>query len=376
VPGAPGPTIADCGEFGLIARIRKLVEPAGEELPPDLPVGIGDDAAVLRPEPGWDLVVTCDAQVAGRHFLPGAMSARAIGRRAMTVNLSDIAAMGAEPRHAFLSLGLPAGMTIAFVEDLYRGFLDALAESGGRIAGGNLTGTGPEWFIDVTLIGRVERGRAQLRSGARPGDRIFCTGSPGRSAAGLAVLRAAAGAADPPAYDEEEWAIALVDAYVRPHARVAAGRFLAGCAGVTAMADISDGVVGDLTRICESSSVPARLDASRLPLDPDLEAAAAVFGVSRADWSLGPGDDYELLFTVRPEDAEAVAAGLRAATGLQVTEIGEMTFGRAHPLVEIVGRAAGRGGPAEGGAGGEAGREPRRKADGEAEPGGWDHFRK
>jgi thiamine-monophosphate kinase len=293
-------------------------------------LGIGDDAALLRPEPGWDWIVTCDAQVAGRHFLPDLMSARAIGRRAMTINLSDVAAMGGEPRHALVSLGLPGETTVAFVEDLYAGFLDALGPAGAAIVGGNFTGTGAEWFCDVTLIGRVEQGRALTRAGANPGDRIFVTGSPGRSAAGLEVLRNAADL-------EEEWALAVVDAYVRPQARLAAGRFLGACGGVTALIDLSDGLVGDLTRICESSGAPARIDAGRLPVDPALEEAARLFGRARWEWPLLPGDDYELLFTVRPEESDRVAEGLRGATGLPVTQIGEIVFGRAQPLVEVAG---------------------------------------
>jgi thiamine-monophosphate kinase len=179
-------------------------------------------------------------------------------------------------------------------------------------------------------MGRVECGRALTRSGARPGDRIFVTGSPGRSAAGLAVLQEQRD-------QEADWAVAVVDAFVRPRARIAAGRYLSRTEGVSALIDLSDGLIGDLTRVCERSGAPARLDIARLPHDPYLEAAAAHFGRARCDWTLAPGDDYELLFTVRSEQAESVADGLRHDTGLSVTEVGEMTFGRAVPLVEVTG---------------------------------------
>jgi thiamine-monophosphate kinase len=152
---------------------------------------------------------------------------------------------------------------------------------------------------------------------------------------------------------EEEWAAVLVDAYVRPHARVTAGRLLSGAGGVTAAIDLSDGMLGDLTRVCESSGAPARISVDRLPVDPELEAAARHFGRARWEWSLEPGDDYELLFTVRAEDADRIAGALTEATGLPVTEIGEMTFGHADPLVRVDGLP------------------PEHRT-----IGGWDHFRR
>lgn len=363
-------TIAELGEFGLIERIRRRIDGgfagSGDAVASDdgTVLGIGDDAAILRPEPGWDLVVTCDAQVAGRHFVPAWMTPRAIGRRAMTVNLSDIAAMGAEPRYALISLGLPKTMTVDFVDGLYDGFLDALAGPGGRIIGGNLTGCGEEWFCDITLIGRVEAGAARRRSGARPGDRIFCTGSPGRAAAGLAVLRAievgegrgsggsvrngttpmgdapsggatsgaaASGRASSDGTSSDAitrfearhpWAEPLIRAFLEPQARVAAGRVLARLDGVSAVIDLSDGLAGDLTRICEQSGVSARVDPNRFPADPALEAAARFFGRPRPDWTTMPGDDYELLLCLHPEAASGGAGELASALGLPVAEIG------------------------------------------------------
>ena len=363
-------TIAELGEFGLIERIRRLVESreggstAGPPRDADLLLGIGDDAAVLRPEPGWDLVVTCDAQVAGRHFLPRWMSARTIGRRAMTVNLSDIAAMGAEPRHALVSLGLPSTLSVSFVDGLYDGFLDALQGSAARIIGGNLTGAGPDWFCDITLIGRVETGSALRRDGARPGDRIFCTGSPGRAAAGLTLLREIERRSGPPHPDqkpgraiatfesEHPWSKSLLHAFLEPNARLRAGRMLAGLKGVAAVVDLRDGVVGALTRICERSDVSARIDPARFPSDPDLEAAAAATGSSRVDWTLSPGDDYELLFVLRPDEAAPIAREIAGATGIPVTEIGEIIAPDSTRVTGIEGWESRTGGPR-----------------------GWDHFR-
>jgi thiamine-monophosphate kinase len=215
---------------------------------------------------------------------------------------------------------------------LYRGILDALEATEARIIGGNLTSCGPEWFVDITVAGRIEQGRALTRAGARPGDRILVTGSPGRSAAGLAILLAVT-ESEALAGDEIEaflalnpWAQSLVRAFREPQARLAAARRLAKAADrpVTALLDISDGLLGDLAHICERSGVRSQIEVGRLPRDPDLDAAATHFGRTRASWTLSPGDDYELLMTVRPAASERVANELRSATGLMVTEIGEI----------------------------------------------------
>lgn len=344
-------TIDSIGEFALIRRIRAVTEDEPDrsgtpDAPTDLLLGIGDDAAILRPEPGWDLVLTCDSLVSGRHFDPRWMGTRAIGRRAMMVNLSDIAAMGAEPRYALVSLGLPGCMEVAAVLELYRGFLDALKEPKARIVGGNLTSSGPEWFVDITLVGRVEQGQALTRAGASPGDRILVTGSPGRAAAGLAILQSVGQGGSAPreaAIDDSEeierfsrenpWARSLVRAFRQPQARIAAGRQLVNDSDrpVTALVDLSDGLVGDLARICECSGVRARIEAGRLPVDLDLEAAASHFGRTRAAWTLSPSDDYELLLTVRPSASVRVASELRTATGLAVTDIGEILSRGVYP---------------------------------------------
>jgi thiamine-monophosphate kinase len=381
----PAPeTIASIGEFALIRRIQAVLEdpssrPSTPRASSDIVLGMGDDAAVVRPEPGWDLAFTCDTQVCGRHFDPRWMGARTIGRRAMTVSLSDIAAMGGEPRYALVALGLPGSMEAAAVEDLYRGMLEAMEGAEIRIVGGNITGCGADWFLDTTLVGQIERGRALSRAGACAGDRILVTGVPGRSAAGLAVLQSITGselnagdpalAAIPTAKREIErfltanpWARSLVRAFRQPQARIGAGRRLAKAADrpASALVDLSDGLIGDLAHICESSHVRARIQVASLPHDPDLEASASHFGRARTAWTLGPSDDYELLFTVRPAASERVANELRAATGLTITEIGEIlppdpsaTSPEVGPeLVEVAG-------------------PPR----GEELWGGWDHFR-
>jgi thiamine-monophosphate kinase len=387
-------TVGELGEFPLLERIQAVLadhaamthsgtarsiaeSPRAPSDPLEIILGIGDDAAVFRPEGTWDWVLTCDAQVAGRHFIPHWASPRSTGHRAMTVNLSDLAAMGAEPRGALVSLGLPSDFLVQDVEELYRGLLDALAPTGAAIIGGNLSGSGPDWFCDITLLGRVERGGALLRSGARAGDQILATGWPGRSAAGLALLRKlqermeVGGPVRSPGLGiggretgPEElrdrrlrfreltgefvaahpWAESLIRAYLSPSARLGAGRYLASmqpAAGpslgrpgewaggmpsfpVTAVIDISDGLPGDLLRICERSAVRAVIDVAGLPPDPPLEEAARFLGLSAAGWRLGPSDDYELLLTVSPDSVDLIRSGLKLHCCLDAGRVGEV----------------------------------------------------
>ncbi len=398
------PTIGEIGEFPLIARIDRVLagptggaESAGVTEPADrqddaVILGMGDDAAIVRPMPGMDLVLTCDVLVAGRHFVPHWMSPRAIGRRAMTVDLSDIAAMGACPAHVLISLGLPKSMPVAGVEELYRGFLEALEGTGASVIGGNISGSGLDWFCDITMTGWVRPGCALTRGGAGPGDAILVTGSPGRSLAGLECLRwmlgkEASDLSDPDpirfgshagiedarrrfmeALDRfsrsHPWIAGLVDAYFAPTARLDAGSRLSSwnaeaigegsVAPVTAMLDISDGLPGDLLHICEQSGLRAELDTALFPEDRSLDQASRALGRARRDWSLLPSDDYELIFTCRAEQAHSVRRRLGEETGLAVIEIGRMLPGEGGraDLISV------RGIPP-----------------GSAPPSGWDHFR-
>ncbi len=335
-------------------------------------VGPGDDAAVVRPRPRWDLVMTCDAQVAGRHFLPEWMTPRQIGRRIMEVNLSDVAAMGADPLYALVSLGLPASMLVAEVESLHEGFADALEPHGAAVIGGNLSGVEGAWFCDIAMTGQAPRNRALLRRHAQPGDRILVTGSPGRSAAGLRTLRAIAETI-PKRFRNDRtrladgldswrasrpWSVPLVSAYLDPRAQVEAGRLLRG--SVNALIDLSDGLPGDLLRVCEASGLDARIDAVRLPDDPELREAAAHFGASPLDFVLGPSDDYQLLMAVEASNAPRVISMIRRRTGAFVTDVGEfIERGSGKPRVLLR--------PPKGAASGRRGTPSAGLA-------GWDHF--
>jgi thiamine-monophosphate kinase len=284
-------------EFELISTYFARGE-AGE----GVVVGIGDDGAVLTPEPGMDLVTVVDTLVEGTHFPPD-IDPFAVGFRAVAVNLSDIAAMGARPRWMTLALTIPAPDS-AWLERFADGLHTAAAEHGVALVGGDTT-SGRYVVATVQVTGEVEPGRMLLRSGAEVGDTIYVTGTVGDAAAGLALL---AGKKPQPF---------LVSRFLRPSARVAFGRALAGHA--SAAIDVSDGLLGDLGKLLAASRVGGVIEVERLPLSADLVAAFDP-GTARR-FALSGGDDYELCFTARPGPVPDPGE-------LRVTAIGRVTAGR------------------------------------------------
>lgn len=271
-------------EFGRIAALtRGLGGGAGVVLGP------GDDAAVLRPRAGHDLVATVDAFVEGRHFRREQLPIEAIGRRLAAANLSDLAAMAAEPRWAMFSFAIGEDWSETDVFALQHAAAVALEAEGAGVVGGNLSRTSGPLVVTVTLLGEVEHGLHWTRSGARPSDVLAVTGTPGL--AGRALAEAASGAAWP-------------SAYLSPPCRVQVARTLAAAGGVTAAIDLSDGLSGDLAHLARASGVGAELDAAAL-----LPGA------------LEPSDDYELLLAIDPAQCEALEAAARAA-GAPLTRVG------------------------------------------------------
>ncbi|MBI5524125.1 MAG: thiamine-phosphate kinase [Desulfarculus sp.] len=307
-------TLASLGEFGLIARLEALLAREGVAAP-GVVLGLGDDTAILRPQPGQEMLITCDCLVAGRHYLPGVIGPRELGRRAMAVNLSDIAAMGGQPLHALVSLGLTAQSSLEEVEEIYRGFLAELNPHGAAVVGGNITKTEGPAFIDVTLVGQAPAGRALRRSGGKVGDAILVTGWPGQAAAGLRQLRQAPGQAHPE----------LRRAYLTPTPRLAQGRAVAQSGLASAMLDISDGLLGDLNHICEQSHTGALLAAARLPVSPALRQAAQAWGQDPLDLVLGDSDDYELIITCPPQNVAGLMAALAAVGQVPASQVGRLT---------------------------------------------------
>ena len=281
------------GEFDLIERFFSR---AGNRR--DVLLGVGDDAALLAVPPGRALVAAVDTLVEGRHFLPDAPP-ESVGHQALAVNLSDLAAMGAEPAWALLSLSLPEA-DAAWLEPFAAG-LYALADRHGVTLVGGDTVRGPR-VITVTALGFVEPALALRRSGARPGDLLYVSGWPGEAGAGLEALRGGTAPADD----------ALVRRYRYAEPRLALGRALRGHA--SAAMDVSDGLYGDLRKLCDASGVGARLELERLPVSGELARRG-----SRADGErcvLFGGDDYELLFTVPPAAAAVLEAEWSAAPPL------------------------------------------------------------
>jgi thiamine-monophosphate kinase len=267
---------------------------------------LGDDCAVLRA--GGVAAVSVDTMVDGTHFRLGAgWTARDAGHRALAAALSDLAAMGAEPGEAFLSVVLPEALGDDDVLELHAGAEELAASCGVTIAGGDLV-AGPALTVSVTVVGWADdEARLVGRDGARPGDLVGVTGDLGAAAAGLAVL-------------EGRIEHGPVERHLRPRPRLEAGQALAS-AGVHAMLDVSDGVALDARRLAEASGVRLELEAAALPVAPATRSAAEALGVSAAELAATGGEDFELLFCA-PQDARSAADG-----AADVTWIGRATAG-------------------------------------------------
>jgi thiamine-monophosphate kinase len=304
-------------EFSLIDRIRDLTAQARD----DVPLGIGDDAALLRVPAGQELVVAIDTLVDGVHF-PRGTDAADIGWKSLAVNLSDLAAMGATPAWALLALTLP-NADATFIDGLANGFAQLarqyrLALVGGDTTRGTLT-------LSVAVHGFVPPGKALLRAGAKVGDAIFVTGTLGDASAGLRLVQEKAGV--------DARAATLIDRLNRPTPRIAAGLALRGHAN--ACIDISDGLLADLGHICATSRVGAEIDASLLPRS---SALLDLFGEQASrDLALSGGDDYELCFTVPAQQVAAVQADL-ARLGCGATKIGRIVEGHGVQVRDADGR--------------------------------------
>ncbi|ATE61387.1 thiamine-phosphate kinase [Thauera sinica] len=272
-------------------------------------LAVGDDAALMRPRPGMQLAVSTDMLVAGTHFFADADPAL-LGWKTLAVNVSDIAAMGAEPRWALLAIALPAadeGWIAAFAGGLF----DCARAHGVDLVGGDTT-CGP-LNMTVTLIGEVPTGEAVTRGGGRAGDELWVSGQPGLAALGLAALRGDAALA-------ADGLQRCLDALHKPRPRTALGLALRGVA--SAMLDVSDGLLGDLGHILERSGTGAVVDTAALPFAALLATGADAALARRC--LLSGGDDYELLFAAPPARREAVQA-IGARLGLPLHRIGTLT---------------------------------------------------
>ena len=320
------------GELAILHEIRRRTARAAHG---GLRLGIGDDCALVAPRPGEELAVTTDLSIAGRHFRLDWHAPEAVGHRALARGLSDLAAMGARPVAAFLSLGLPRPLTLrhggkpAWVDRFLDGLLALAAAHKTPLAGGDLAES-PLAVADIVLVGAVPRGRALLRSGARAGHQLYVTGVLGGAAAGLACLAELAGRLKPsqtqsglpPLPHIPKKFEAILAPHLYPQPRIAQGLWLQRRGLASAALDLSDGLSTDLTHICEESGVAAEVDAALLPLHSGATLAQALHG----------GEDYELLFT-----APASARLPRQIAGVPITQIGRIVKSRpGQPSVTLL----------------------------------------
>lgn len=309
------------GEF---ERIATFFAPLAAGFPGAL--GLLDDAAVLRPAEGCQFVVTTDTIVAGVHYV-GDEPADLVAQKLLRVNLSDVAAMGARPVAYTLNIALPPEIEDDWLERFTAGLAADQRRFGIALAGGDSVSTPGPITLTVTAIGEVPAGAELRRSGARPGDVIYVTGTIGDGALGLKAVRgglAGLGKADK---------AALTERYRLPQPRVACGPRLVGLAH--AAIDVSDGLIADLGHIADTSGVAAVVEAAAVPLSRAAAAALALDPALR-DAVLGGGDDYELLFTAPPEAADRLAA-LAGEIGLPITAIGRIEGGKGVRVVDAAG---------------------------------------
>jgi thiamine-monophosphate kinase len=306
-------SVGDAGEHALIAIVR---ERAGRA-PDWVAVGLGDDAAVVEPERNRLEVLTTDALVEGVHFDRGFTPPAAIGHRALAVNLSDLAAMGASPRSALLSLILPPALPLADFVALVDGFNALAAAHRVTLIGGNITRSPGPLIVDVTLVGSVRRRRALTRGGARPGDEVWVSGQIGAAAAGLQSL--ASGRAG------DSGMAGCQAAFLTPAPRVRLGLLLGRNRAASSCVDLSDGLADGLRQIALASGAGIEIDGASVPVPP---AAAAWFGARGRDTvmaAMAGGDDYELLFTVNQRRRSRFKTVRRQAGDLPLTRIGTVT---------------------------------------------------
>jgi thiamine-monophosphate kinase len=306
-------TVSSLGEHSLIARITERLA-----MPPWVVVGPGDDAAVLQPERGTADVLTTDALVDGVHFDLRFVAPPDVGHRALAVNLSDLAAMGAEPRAALLSLLLPASLDVATLDGIIDGMTALAAQHRVAIVGGNITQTPGPLAIDVTAVGSVHPRRVLRRSGARPGDDVYVTGTLGDAAVGLRWLLEGG---DP----QSEMYASCIERYRRPEPRVRAGLLLGRNRVASSCMDLSDGLADAVRQVARASAVGITIDETAIPISPAARSWHEAARRNAIATAMTGGDDYELLFTVRPAYRGRLRGVLKMPRMAPVTRIGVVT---------------------------------------------------
>ena len=322
-------------ERDLIELIRNLACNEGE----GLVQGIGDDCAVVAKDRKNVWLLTMDTLIESVHFDCSWHPPYLLGRKAVSVNVSDIAAMGGQPVFALLSLGLPTDFAPEWATKLSKGINDACRQYGCLLVGGDTVCSPEKVSLTLTLIGEAERDHVLYRYGACPGDTVWVSGSLGYAAAGLDCFRSGkivgGNAGMPTGYPSE--LASCIKAHLDPEARVDLARSLARTGCVHAMMDLSDGLATDLSHLCQQSRVGATIEAGKLPGRAGLAHAAFLLDKKRKDWMIAGGEDYELLFTADPKDNHAILA-TAAGLGIRVSPVGIIRAGQGVTLQEETAR--------------------------------------
>jgi thiamine-monophosphate kinase len=299
--------ISSIGETGLIERIKALVDKQSGDpsLRQHLIMGISDDTAVFRPDPGKVVLLTTDSFIEGVHFDLTFTSFKHLGWKAMAANLSDIASMGGMPRYAVLTISLPKKVSVEMIEEFYEGALQACKKYSCMIAGGDTTMSLGNIAISIALTGEAEEGKVLYRGGAKPGDLLCVTGHLGASHAGLKILQR-----EKQRYNESPEKFqpnlapyaAAIEKHLMPKPRLDISPLLAEKVSTHALIDISDGLASEVHRICKASNAGAAVYEHNIPVDAITQQVAAEFNEQPTDYALYGGEEYELLFTM--PDAE------------------------------------------------------------------------
>lgn len=315
-------------EFTLLQRLLDGVPGQGE----GLLCGVGDDCAVLTASGSRDWLVTTDAFVEGIHFRRDWAGWPVLGRKAVLVNISDIAAMGGRPRFLLVTLAIPDDMLAPAVTEFYQGLRSAADQFQMLVIGGDTVRSKRGLSVSITAIGEVVHGRAIYRRGARPGDGVYVTGNFGGATVGFEALQRKLSAATYAPF---------IDRHLQPIPRVAAGQWLASTGCLTAMIDVSDGLIADLGHIAAANTVGITVESLRVPLFPECFPCVSDWGEDPIAFACGSGEEYELAFTVAGAREEAFKRFLPAAEktlGHPVTRIGSVTAGTGMTVLDAEGR--------------------------------------
>lgn len=304
-------TISD--EFSLIKKITANIP----QINKNVIIGVGDDCAVIKESEDKYLLATCDAYAAGVHFLPQYTEPETIGQKAISVNVSDIAAMGGTPSYCLVSLIIPKSLPQTYVEKLYQGINNACLQYKIQIIGGNIS-QGDTLIINIFMLGHVAPEQLILRSGAKPGDKVLVTGNLGSGLGGLIALK------NTKLRLPKNVRAGLIKKYTTPLPRLEEAKVLSKLQTTTSMIDISDGLTSDILHICSQSNVSVQIFADSLPVSEEIKLLAKQMKKNPYDVALASGDEYELLFTAASQNAEEIIQKIREKTGTDVTVIGEI----------------------------------------------------